>query len=200
MNIELIVSFVAVFASLIGVFIAYKKAGPESKKIEIEAKQGQLKLINEYETKLVQDSKVIKELNLRIDELEKCLAEVQQRMAELEEKHDDLKKFDTIRYNCLMAAIPIPVIFVNVTTGQIIDVNPKACELYEYSVGQMKQMNVVEISAEPDQTLYTINNKIKRVERRYHKKKNGKVFPVTTEMVYFDGNGDTYCVAVVTAF
>lgn len=197
MTFEMFLSIVAVLGSIVTMYVSLRRIAPESRKLELDGRAAQLKLISDYEKKIVDDASIIKSLNSRVDELEKCLAEIQQRMAELEERTEEAQHSAMVRYKALMSITPVPIFVVNVDTGVIVDVNPRTCDLYGYTEGQLKQMNISEVSAEPAQTMEILANRITRVPKRRHRKKNGKIFDVSTEMRYFQ-DGDNYCVSVVT--
>lgn len=63
-------------------------------------------------------------------------------------------------------------------TTMIEDVNRAAVLLYGYSREDLLKMNALELSAEPDKTSSAISNTSGIVPIRYHRKKDGTVFPV----------------------
>jgi len=63
-------------------------------------------------------------------------------------------------------------------TGAILDVNDAACNLYGYSLEELKKLSNTDLSFEPAATKIATINLEERIELRYHKKKDGKVFPV----------------------
>lgn len=62
--------------------------------------------------------------------------------------------------------------------GQILDVNAAACSLYGFSRDELLARRNVDLSAEPDQTRAATLQGKTRVPVRYHRKKDGTVFPV----------------------
>ncbi len=64
-------------------------------------------------------------------------------------------------------------------TGNILDVNHAAETLYGYSRAELLQRKNTDLSAEPNQTrAATLGGRIIQIPIRYHRKKNGVVFPV----------------------
>ncbi len=67
-------------------------------------------------------------------------------------------------------------------TGEIIDVNDATVKMYGYCRAELLQLRVTDISAEPERTWRTIQEHAAtgrgNVPLRYHKKKDGTVFPV----------------------
>ncbi len=83
------------------------------------------------------------------------------------------------KYRTLFEAESDTIFLVDEETGDILDANKAAVELYGYSVEEFKQLKAMDLSAEPEKTKKAIKLKEKiHVPLRYHKKKDGTVFPV----------------------
>lgn len=67
---------------------------------------------------------------------------------------------------------------IDVETGNMLDVNDAFVNLYGYTKEEIQCMKSVNFSAEPDLTTASILNGQRYIPLRYHKKKNGTVFPV----------------------
>ena len=64
-------------------------------------------------------------------------------------------------------------------TYNILDVNDAACQLYGYTKDEILKLKNYEVSAEPEETKkLTHDEHMERIELRYHKKKDGTIFPV----------------------
>jgi len=63
-------------------------------------------------------------------------------------------------------------------TGNILEVNKAASDIYGYSREELLKRKNTDMSAEPDETRKATANALKTVPVRYHKKKDGTVFPV----------------------
>ncbi|MGE5401162.1 MAG: PAS domain S-box protein [Ignavibacteriales bacterium] len=82
------------------------------------------------------------------------------------------------------------ILMVNNHTCEILDANQSACQLYGYSREELLRMKVTELSNEPEMTLTTIRQrKIHKITGRYHKNKNGRVFPIELTIRFFEWKG-----------
>lgn len=70
------------------------------------------------------------------------------------------------------------ILLIENSTGQILEANTAASELYGYSREELLKKRNTDLSAEPDETRKAIEAQTTRVPVRYHKKKDGTVFPV----------------------
>ena len=68
------------------------------------------------------------------------------------------------------------------SSGQIVDVNDAWVSFYGYTREEAKRMSVADVSAEPDETRSALTHAMTaggvRVDARWHKRKDGSVFPV----------------------
>jgi PAS domain S-box-containing protein len=82
-------------------------------------------------------------------------------------------------------------------TLKMLDVNNALVELYGYSREKILCMKITDLSAEADKTLDSIQKGEKYIRNRYHKKKNGEVFPVeiTTNLYEYKGR-NVYLAAI----
>jgi PAS domain S-box-containing protein len=71
-------------------------------------------------------------------------------------------------------------------TTAIVDVNQAAAGLYQYRRDELKGMNAIALSAEPDKSRQTISDTSGIVPIRYHRKKDGTIFPVEITFGDFD--------------
>lgn len=82
----------------------------------------------------------------------------------------------------VFALMPKPVLIFDELTLAIIDVNDAALSLYGYSRAEMLCLSVLDISIEAEATRQavkqTVSREIHEISLRYHKKKDGTVFPV----------------------
>ena len=78
----------------------------------------------------------------------------------------------------------------------ILDANPAACLLYGYSRDEFLRMKNTDLSAESDETAAAVQSAKTLVLLRFHRKKNGAIFPVEISGGYFTLRGS----AVHTAF
>lgn len=96
------------------------------------------------------------------------------------------EKYRSIFYNSSFA-----VCMFEINTGRFLDANSRYCDMYGYSNDELcSHMTIFDVSAEPETTLKAI--KLTEAEKhifvpvRYHKKKDGTVFPVELSLGAFD--------------
>jgi PAS domain S-box-containing protein len=91
-----------------------------------------------------------------------------------------LKESDE-RYHNLFQTISDPLLIMDADSFKLEDVNDSALKEYGYKREELLKMSPREISAEPDSTEKTIKTNLagtlKKIPLRYHKKKDGTVFP-----------------------
>ena len=82
------------------------------------------------------------------------------------------------KYRNVFTAEKDALFLIDRSTHAILDVNDAACGLYGYSREEMLKLKNSDMSFEPEETrLATIEFK-DRIDLRYHKKKDGTIFPV----------------------
>jgi len=82
------------------------------------------------------------------------------------------------KYRRLFEAESDAIFLIEKETGQILDANPAATQIYGYSHDEFLNLKNIDISAEPEKTKESTANDHSFVPIRYHKKKDGKVFAV----------------------
>ncbi len=123
----------------------------------------------------------IEALRTRVDHLEEensRLLEARNPLRESEEKYRRLFEMESDA-----------VFLIDNETGKIIDANPAAAVLYGYSRDEILNMKNTDFSAEPGKTRSATISGEKYIPVRYHRKKNGDVFPVeiaASHLVYRD--------------
>ena len=70
------------------------------------------------------------------------------------------------------------IFLINNVSGEIYEVNTAATKLYGYSIDELLSMRNIDLSAQPDETTRAMNEKLTSIPVRYHRKKDGTVFPV----------------------
>ncbi len=81
------------------------------------------------------------------------------------------------------------ILMVDSATGEILDVNRAASELYGYSRNELLNMTIMSLSGEPEKTSQTLLERPARVPLRWHRRKDGSVFPVEIAIRYFSWHG-----------
>lgn len=97
------------------------------------------------------------------------------------------------KYRQLFATGTDAIIVFDVDTQRILDANPAAQKLYEYSKEEFLKMQVVEISAEPEKTAAATyaaaKGNLAKITLRYHRNKRGTAFPVEISPALFKLKG-----------
>jgi PAS domain S-box-containing protein len=81
------------------------------------------------------------------------------------------------------------LILIDKETGNILDANDYTFRLYGYSRDEILNLKNTDLSFEPEMTALALKEFIERIEVRYHKKKDGTVFPVDISASRFMMNG-----------
>jgi PAS domain S-box-containing protein len=89
------------------------------------------------------------------------------------------------RYRRLFEIESDVILVVDGDTGRILDANPAALRVYGYSREEFQFLTVEEISAEPEKTGAVIVDHQERTQLRWHRRKDGTLFPVEIAINYF---------------
>ncbi len=81
------------------------------------------------------------------------------------------------------------LLLINQKTSKILDANESAFKLYGYAKNELLKMPMINLSAEPDQSLTDLKNFVKWVPERIHIKKDGSNIPVNLSVSYFKLKG-----------
>lgn len=90
--------------------------------------------------------------------------------AELRESEDKYRQLFELESDALF--------LIDNQDGQILEVNKAAESLYGYSRDELLDLRNVDLSAQPDETRQATARQLSKVPIRYHRKKDGTVFPV----------------------
>ena len=121
------------------------------------------------------------------DNEEHCLVtavDITERKQAEEAVKESEEKFRKV-FSCSRDAL----ILIDKETGNILDANDYAFRLYGYSRGEILNLKNTDLSFEPVKTALALKEFIERIEVRYHKKKDGTVFPVDISASRFMMNG-----------
>jgi PAS domain S-box-containing protein len=89
------------------------------------------------------------------------------------------------------------IFLIDNEAGQILEVNPAASTLYGYSRAELLSKRNVDLSAEPGDTRAATQGQRPRVPFRYHRKKDGTVFPVEITARHFVWRGRDAHIAAI---
>ncbi len=106
------------------------------------------------------------------------------------------------RYRLLYEMESDAIVLVDVETLHHLDVNRAAVELYGYSREELLALKSTDVSAEGDRTRSAMrsgatHDGFVRVPLRYHRKKDGTVFPVEITANFFDLHGRRIMLAAI---
>ncbi len=89
------------------------------------------------------------------------------------------------KYRSIFSIESDSLFLIDYETHLIVDTNDAACNLYGYTREEMLQLHNFELSGEPEKTLKSQSESETRIELRYHKKKDGTIFPVDISANHF---------------
>ena len=116
--------------------------------------------------------------------IEEELKKHRDHLKELIEKHkqaEEQQRESEEKYRTLFETLSLGIFIIDQETGQILDVNDAATHIYGYSREEWLNMKNTDVSAEPDKTREATIDLPEYIPVRYHKKKDGTIFPI--EMV-----------------
>jgi two-component system, cell cycle sensor histidine kinase and response regulator CckA len=127
--------------------------------------------------------------------IERSLRDAAERRARLEA--EQALRDSEERYRRLFDVESDALYLVDSESGRFLDANPAALKLYGYTRDEILQMRAANVSYEPDKTEHAITDQETKVPLRWHRKKNGTVFPVEITGGYFEAGGQKIHVAAI---
>jgi len=97
---------------------------------------------------------------------------------EVRKKAEDALLKSEERYKTLFESESDAIFLINQETGQIVDANRAALQMYGYKHEELIHLKNTDVSAEPNKTRKRTKQPVDQIPIRYHKKKDGTVFPV----------------------
>jgi PAS domain S-box-containing protein len=129
------------------------------------------------------------ELSKRVRELEK---------AELEHKRaEEVLRQDEDKFRQLFELESDALFLINNANGRILEANRSAAGIYGYSRQELLKLRNVDLSAEPESTSQATRDALPIVPVRYHRKKDGTVFPVEITASHFEWRGRKVHIAAI---
>ena len=111
------------------------------------------------------------------EELEKRVLELEKVGFELKQTEKALRQNEG-KYRQLFELESDALFLIDNASSRILEANRAASEMYGYTREELLELRNVDLSAEPDYTRQATQDELPVVPVRYHKKKNGSVFPV----------------------
>ncbi|MGV7928197.1 MAG: PAS domain S-box protein [Spirochaetota bacterium] len=112
-------------------------------------------------------------------------------------RDDDALRQSELKYRRLFELESDAIFLVDNETGRLIEANEAACRLYEYSREEFASMHNYDLSAEPDETRQAVSEGLSVIPVRYHRKKNGVVFPVEITATHYEWQGRPVHIAAI---
>jgi len=151
-------------------------------KIEIEGKDEIAGLAKNF-------NKLAERLNNAYGKLKVEIEERKQTQNALRESEEKYRKLFDMESDALA--------LFDFETHELLDVNNALVQLYGYSKEEILCMKITDLSAEPDNTLNSIQKGETYIRNRYHKKKNGTIFPVEITANLFKHKGKKVHMAAI---
>ena len=129
-------------------------------------------------------------------------AELEKRIAELEgqldrQRNDKSRQQKQERYRRLFELEADALFLIDSTDGRILEANRAASDMYGYTREELLALRNMDLSAEPDSTRQATREEHKVVPVRYHRRKDGSVFPVEITASHFEWEGRRVHVAAI---
>jgi PAS domain S-box-containing protein len=134
-------------------------------------------------------NKLAKRLNNTYARLKTEIEERKQAQKALRESEEQYRKLFEMESDALA--------LMDAGTGDMLDVNIAFIKLYGYTKEEILCMKNLDLSAEPEKTKTSIQDLEEFVPLRYHKKKNGTVFPVEITANMFEHQGRNVFIAAI---
>jgi len=117
-------------------------------------------------------------------------------ISDRKQAEQDLKNSEE-RYRQLFEVELDAILLIDWETGKIIDANQSALKMYGYPQREFMQLQPSDLSADPEVSQNAIKDRISKVSLRFHRKKDGTIFPVEILASYFEYQGRPVHVAAV---
>ena len=136
---------------------------------------------NEKPFDMEDKDKTKEQLIKELVKLRKEMAKLTKSVAEHRQLDEELKSSEN-RYRYIFDAETDAIMVFDAETRQFVDVNKEALRLYGYTRKEFLDLHHSDITAEPEESENSIqkalSGNLTKIPLRYHKKKDGTVFPV----------------------
>jgi len=113
-----------------------------------------------------------------------------------EEDRQSLRESEE-KYRSVFSSEKSALFLIDNETYAVLDANESACRIYGYTKEEMLQLKNFELSAEPEESKRAKNDFKEKIELRYHKKRDGTIFPVDISASQFSLKGREVTLASV---
>ncbi len=101
------------------------------------------------------------------------------------------------KYRQLFEAESDAIFLIDNETGHIYEANSAASRIYGYSREELLRLRNVDLSAEPDNTRKAMQQQVVNIPTRWHRKKDGTVFPVEISASHLTWKGRPIHIAAI---
>jgi len=101
------------------------------------------------------------------------------------------------RYRQLFEMESDAIFLIDNETGRILEANEAASELYGFSREELRGLRNVDLSAEPESTRARTREGASEIPLRWHRKRDGSIFPVEIMARHFDWRGRRVHIAAI---
>jgi len=122
--------------------------------------------------------------------------ELEEKLDEIQIVRDALRTSET-KFRKLFEMESDAIFLISNETGQIFEVNTAATQMYGYTREELLKMRNVDVSAEPKDTRSATKEQRDNIPVRYHRKKDGTVFPVEITASHFIWEGIEVHIAAI---
>ncbi|MCE5272187.1 PAS domain S-box protein [bacterium] len=98
-------------------------------------------------------------------------------------------RFSEEKYRALFEMESDALFLISNVDGRILEVNQAAVEMYGYSRSELLRLRNLDLSGEPDQTHAATLSRLTVIPVRWHRRKDGAVFPVEINARHFTWQG-----------
>ena len=137
-----------------------------------------------------------KKFNKLAERLNNTYAKLRMEIEERKGTQNALRESEE-KYRKLFELESDALFLMDVENGNVLDANIAFIKLYGYTKEEILSMKNVDFSAEPDKTMKSLQDLEELIPLRYHKKKNGTVFPVEITANIFEHQRRKVCIAAV---
>jgi len=109
---------------------------------------------------------------------------------------DEIKESEE-KYRQLFNVESDAIFLIDNDTGELLEMNESASVLYGYSREELLRMKNTDLSAEPDRTRKAMEDRATAIPIRYHRKKDGTVFPVEITASHLTWKGRQVHIAAI---
>lgn len=110
---------------------------------------------------------------------------------------EEALRIGDLTYRTLFNAAIDTMAIIDGRTLLITDINSVGCKKYGYQREELLGQPITKLSAEPEKTIEAIAQVIDKIPIRYHRKKDGTIFPVEITSGVFSQNGHKYFVSII---